>query len=56
MTVPSNTLSNPPHSHSRNMCDLIVDYLEQLGVEYVFGVPGAHIAALYEALERSEKF
>lgn len=36
-----------------NLSDLIVAYLEQLGVEYVFGVPGAHISALYEALERS---
>jgi acetolactate synthase-1/2/3 large subunit len=42
-----------PDSNTRNMSDLIVAYLEQLGVEYVFGVPGAHISALYEALERS---
>lgn len=40
---------------SRNLSDLLVDYLEQLGVEYVFGVPGAHISALYEALAVSEK-
>lgn len=40
---------------TQDLSDLIVAYLEQLGVEYVFGVPGAHIAALYEALERSEK-
>ncbi len=41
-------------SHTpQDMSDLIIAYLEQLGVEYVFGVPGAHIAALYEALERS---
>lgn len=39
----------------RNLCDLLVEYLEELGVEYVFGVPGAHISALYEALAVSEK-
>ena len=43
-------MSNPT---GRDLSDLIVAYLEALGVEYVFGVPGAHIAALYEALERS---
>lgn len=39
----------------RTLADLTVDYLERLGVEYVFGVPGGHIAALYEALDRSER-
>ncbi|WP_238707266.1 thiamine pyrophosphate-binding protein [Microcystis aeruginosa] len=37
------------------MSDLIVDYLEQLGVEYVFGIPGGHNSAFYEALARSER-
>jgi acetolactate synthase I/II/III large subunit len=36
-----------------NLSDLLVAYLELLGVEYVFGVPGGHISALYEALNRS---
>ncbi|MCP4349100.1 MAG: thiamine pyrophosphate-binding protein [Desulfobacterales bacterium] len=35
--------------------DLIVAYLEQIGVEYVFGIPGGHILSLYESLYRSEK-
>lgn len=43
------------HETINNLSDLIVAYLEQLGVEYVFGVPGAHISALYEALERSAR-
>jgi len=43
--------SNP----NNNLADLIVAYLEQLGVEYVFGIPGGHIMPLYEALDRSEK-
>ncbi|MDA8106437.1 MAG: thiamine pyrophosphate-binding protein, partial [Nitrospiraceae bacterium] len=29
---------------------LIVRYLERLGVEYVFGIPGAHILPVYNAL------
>jgi acetolactate synthase I/II/III large subunit len=43
-----------PHS-SREAADIIVDYLEQLGVEYVFGVPGGAIEPLFNALARSER-
>lgn len=35
--------------------DLIVAYLESLGVEYVFGVPGGAVEPLYNALARSER-
>ena len=35
--------------------DLLVSYLEQIGVEYVFGVPGGAIEPLYNALARSER-
>lgn len=35
--------------------DLIVRHLEQIGVEYVFGVPGGAIEPLYNALARSER-
>jgi acetolactate synthase-1/2/3 large subunit len=35
--------------------DLLVSYLEQLGVEYVFGIPGGAIEPLYNALARSER-
>ena len=35
--------------------DLLVSYLEQLGVNYVFGIPGGAIEPLYNALARSEK-
>jgi acetolactate synthase-1/2/3 large subunit len=34
--------------------DLILQYLEQIGVEYVFGIPGGAIEPLYNALARSE--
>lgn len=37
------------------MGDLLVAYLNQLGVEYVFGVPGGTIEPLYNALARSER-
>lgn len=35
--------------------DLLVRYLEDLGVEYVFGVPGGAIEPLYDALARSAR-
>lgn len=37
------------------MMDLLVCYLEQLGVEFIFGVPGGAIEPLYNALARSER-
>ncbi|TAK89473.1 MAG: thiamine pyrophosphate-binding protein [Burkholderiaceae bacterium] len=35
--------------------DLIVSYLESIGVEYVFGIPGGAIEPLYNALARSQR-
>lgn len=35
--------------------DLILHYLEQIGVEYVFGIPGGGIEPLYNALARSQR-
>ncbi len=35
--------------------DLIAAYLQQLGVDYVFGVPGGAIEPLYNALARSDR-
>ncbi len=35
--------------------DLLVNYLAQIGVEYVFGVPGGAIEPLYNALARSAR-
>jgi acetolactate synthase-1/2/3 large subunit len=32
----------------------IVEYLERLGVEYVFGIPGAHILPVYDSLYDSK--
>jgi len=41
--------------HVYTYADLIVDYLAQIGVEYVFGVPGGAIEAFYNALAREAK-
>lgn len=37
------------------LSDLIVEYLEQFGVEYVFGVPGSPLGPLFDALARSAR-
>lgn len=46
--------SQPPEAVSQ-VADLIVAYLEQMGIEYVFGVPGGAIEPLYNALARSSR-
>lgn len=35
--------------------DMLVSYLEQLGIDYVFGLPGGAIEPLYNALARSHR-
>ncbi len=35
--------------------DLILNYLDRLGIEFVFGVPGGSIEPLYNALARSKR-
>lgn len=37
------------------VAELLVAYLEQIGVEYVFGVPGGAIEPIYNALARSSR-
>ena len=48
---PAKDLSAEPYE----VGDLLVSYLEQIGVEYVFGIPGGAIEPLYNALARSER-
>lgn len=48
-------LSLSDSAETPQVADLIVSYLEQLGVEYVFGVPGGAIEPLYNALARSQR-
>jgi acetolactate synthase-1/2/3 large subunit len=45
-TIPDKTL---------DVADLLVAYLEQLGVEYVFGIPGGAIEPLFNAMARSQR-
>ncbi len=33
--------------------ELVVKYLERLGIEYIFGMPGAHILPVYDSLHNS---
>jgi len=40
---------------SIEVADLLVAYLEQIGVEYIFGVPGGAIEPIYNALARSQR-
>ena len=35
--------------------DLLVNYLAQIGVDYVFGVPGGAIEPLYNALASEDR-
>jgi acetolactate synthase-1/2/3 large subunit len=44
-----------PQPQLMEAADLLVAYLEQIGVEYVFGVPGGAIEPLYNALARSAR-
>lgn len=47
---------NPqPQNRPSRAADLILHYLEQIGVEYVFGIPGGGIEPLYNALARSQR-
>lgn len=46
----------PEDTHKQpDVADLIVAHLEQIGVEYVFGVPGGAIEPIYNALARSAR-
>lgn len=49
----SEDLSLKPAQETPQVADLIVFYLEQIGVEYIFGIPGGAIEPLYNALARS---
>lgn len=43
----------PASEPEKTLADLLIDYLTQLSVEYVFGIPGGAIEPLYNALARS---
>ncbi|TAN53261.1 MAG: thiamine pyrophosphate-binding protein [Methylococcaceae bacterium] len=46
---------NPALQPGKTIADLLLDYLRQLSVDFVFGVPGGAIEGLYNALARSER-
>lgn len=48
-------IETQPVEDEAQVADLIVSYLEQMGIEYVFGVPGGAIEPLYNALARSSR-
>ncbi|MBI2307302.1 MAG: thiamine pyrophosphate-binding protein [Rhodocyclales bacterium] len=53
--VPSRNILLPAGGETPQIADLIVSYFEQLGIDYVFGVPGGAIEPLYNALARSQR-
>jgi acetolactate synthase I/II/III large subunit len=61
MTLPLPTsctrpvLDLPTSDHATEVADLLVAYLAQLGIEFVFGVPGGAIEPLFNALARSQR-
>jgi acetolactate synthase-1/2/3 large subunit len=48
-------LTSSMNTKPMDMADLLVAYLEQLGIDSVFGIPGGAIEPLYNALARSER-
>ncbi len=38
-----------------DLSDLVIDYLDELGIEFVFGIPGGAIEPIYNALARSQR-
>lgn len=51
----NNEFTQPEVAHQDTYADLIVDYLAQMGIDTVFGVPGGAIEPLLNSLARSER-
>src|SRR3954452_4620381 len=51
----SEAVELPQDAQNVEAAELIVAYLEKIGVQYVFGVPGGAIEPIYNALARSER-
>ncbi|MFK5895082.1 MAG: thiamine pyrophosphate-binding protein, partial [Pseudomonadota bacterium] len=47
-------LTFPIKNPERTQADMILDYLSDMGVEYIFGVPGGAIEPLYNAMARRD--
>lgn len=55
LEINNNDESNRQAKPTTTAADLILHHLEQIGVEYVFGIPGGGIEPLYNALARSQR-
>ncbi len=53
---PRSSVSSPKPCGSKRGCEIVVDALEQEGVEVVFGFPGGQIIDVFDQLNRSDKF
>ncbi len=51
----STSLPQAQPAHTMELGDLLVSYLRELAIDYVFGVPGGAIEPLYNALARSAR-
>jgi len=51
----NDNVQSPRNERTVELADLLVAYLEQIGVEYIFGVPGGAIEPLYNAIARSTR-
>lgn len=47
--------SMPVPEHPMELADLLVAYLEQMEIEYIFGIPGGAIEPLFNAMARSQR-
>ncbi|HHH49142.1 MAG TPA: thiamine pyrophosphate-binding protein [Gammaproteobacteria bacterium] len=47
--------THPPPQTGLDASDIILYYLEQIGCDYIFGIPGGAIEPLYDALARSSR-
>jgi len=55
LEIDSNEAPHQQSQRNTTAADLILHYLQQIEVEYVFGIPGGGIEPLYNALARSRR-
>jgi len=51
----SSDVRMPDSNQCQTVADLMVYYLESIGIEYIFGIPGGAIEPLYDAVARSSR-
>ncbi len=52
---PAAPSSSPIAHRSGDMADLLIAYLEQMGIDHVFGIPGGAIEPVYDAIARHQR-